>query len=93
MFDTMYNNIGEKIKLLAKIGFIVETIAAVIMGIVYIGGANTLASFILIVAGPCVAWVSSCLLYGFGELIDNSSKLVSNDNTNSPTSNNDLPEL
>lgn len=94
---TMYNNIAGKIKLLAKIGFIVETIAIVIAGIGILltddEVINILTGVLVMAMGPFAAWASSWVLYGFGELIENTAKLVSNNKTNSPTSNNDLPEL
>ena len=97
MFKAMYSNIGEKIKLLAKIGFIVEAIAIVIAGIGILltddEVINILAGVLVMAMGPFAAWASSWVLYGFGELIENSAKLVSNNKTNSPTSSNDLPEL
>ena len=66
----MYDNIGGKIKGLAKATFIVEAIAAIIVGIVL--GVETEESWcaLIIFCGPIVAWVSSWLLYGFGEIID-----------------------
>ena len=68
----MYDNIGGKIKGLAKATFIVEAIASVITGIALMAADK---DFIFIglpamVLGPIVAWVSSWLLYGFGEIID-----------------------
>ena len=66
----MYDNIGGKIKGLAKATFIVEAIASVITGIVlWIETEEWWCSLILF-CGPIVAWVSSWLLYGFGEIID-----------------------
>ena len=65
----MYDNIGEKIKSLAKSTFIVEAIAAVIAGLVLLSYGEWWGVLILL-CGPIVAWVSSWLLYGFGELID-----------------------
>ena len=72
-----YENIGNKIKGLAKATFIVEAIAAVIAGIVLMttGGPDDeviLYGWLVLIAGPIIAWVSSWLLYGFGQLIENS---------------------
>lgn len=70
----MYDNIGEKIKNSAKWICIVESISAVIGGIFVI--IDDFDSFfkglLLIVLGPVVAYVSTWLLYGFGQLIENS---------------------
>ncbi len=78
----MFDNIGQKIKILAKvlclIGIIVSIIAAIIMfsfvdtssmaskDSIYMGIG---LAFLLI--GSLLAWGSSLFMYGFGELIDN----------------------
>ena len=66
----MYDNIGEKIKGLAKACFWVEAIASVITGIVIMGETEDVWCLAIILGGPLSAWVSSWLLYGFGEIID-----------------------
>ena len=68
----MYDNIGGKIKTWAVWIFIVEAIGAVIGGIAMIANDNGLIGFLTMVIGPFVAWVFSWLLYGFGQLIENS---------------------
>ena len=69
-----YDNIGGKIKGLAKAAFIVEAIAAVLSGLVMFVEDDDMFLIALLVAivGPIVAWVGSWLLYGFGQLIENS---------------------
>ena len=68
----MYDNIGGKIKSWAVWIFIVEAIAAIIGGIALIANDNGLVGFLTIVIGPIAAWVSSWLLYGFAQLVENS---------------------
>lgn len=68
----MYDNIGEKIKGLAKSIFIVEAISAIITGTVLLANEFILAGFLTLFCGPIVAWVSSWILYAFGELVDKS---------------------
>ena len=68
----MYDNIGGKIKNWAIWIFIVEAIAAVIGGITLIVIDSTLVGLLTILFGPIAAWVSSWLLYGFGQLVENS---------------------
>ena len=70
----MYDNIGGKIKGLAKGTFIVETIAAIIGGIVLLVDEFIGLGLLTLFCGPVVAWVSSWLLYGFGELICETSE-------------------
>ena len=69
-----YENIGDKIKGLAQTTFFVEAIAAVITGIALIVTDEDLIIYglLVMVVGPIVAWVSSWLLFGFGQLIENS---------------------
>ena len=69
-----YENIGNKIKGLAQMAFVVEAIAAVITGIALMATDEDLILYglLVLIAGPIIAWVSSWLLYGFGQLIENS---------------------
>ena len=97
----MYDNIGEKIKGLARVMFIVEAIAAVITGIALMGSDEDmiLIGLLVMVVGPIVAWVSSWLLYGFGELIDNACIIAGNTralkkaSTNFNTANNAINKM
>ena len=70
----MFDNIGDKIKGLAQMVFVVEAIAAVITGIALMASDEDLILYglLVLIAGPIIAWVSSWLLYGFGQLIENS---------------------
>ena len=70
----MYDNIGSKIKSLANGVFIFEAIAAVIGGIVLLVDEFIGLGLLTMFGGPVVAWVSSWLLYGFGELICETSQ-------------------
>lgn len=76
----MYDNIGGKIKGLAKAVFIVETIAAAITGIALMASDEDLipSGLLVMVLCPLVAWVSSWLLYGFGELIEKTCDIARN---------------
>ena len=78
MQENLYVNIGGKIKRLAFWTFIVEAIGAIISGIGLLFGSVILGGLAAIFFGPIVAWVSSWLLYGFGQLIENSDKIVEN---------------
>ena len=97
----MYDNIGEKIKGLAKVMFIVEAIAVVITGIALMAsdGDMILIGLLVMVVGLIVAWVLSWLLYGFGELIDNvctiaaNTKTSKNASTNFNTANNAINKM
>ena len=76
----MYDNIGKKIKGLATATFIVEALASIIIGIVVavIDNDLVLVSLLILLLGSFAAWVSSWLLYGFGELIDKTCDIAYN---------------
>ena len=69
-----YSNIGDKIKNLAQVLFVLGAIVDISLGIILMGTDEDLIIFglLLILLGPVVTWVSSWLLYGFGQLIENS---------------------
>lgn len=76
----MYDNIGGKIKGLAKASFVVATIAEVITGFALMAVDEDLIIYGLLAmfVGPIVAWISSWCLYGFGELIDKACEIERN---------------
>ncbi len=81
MLDNLYSNIGEKIKRLAKFIFIVEAILFIIAGILLLSADEDLAlhGLLTLSFGPIIAWVSSWILYAFGELVEKTVK--NEDNT------------
>ena len=76
----MYDNIGGKIKGLATAIFIIEAIVGIIYGIALMATDEDLIliGLLVLVGGPIVAWVSSWLIYGFGELIDKTCDIERN---------------
>ena len=78
--DTLYGNIGGKLKGLAKAMFIVETLAAIIGGIALIAIDEDLMLYGLLVllVGPFVAYLGSWFLYAFGELVEKMCRNESN---------------
>ena len=75
MLDNLYENIGGKIKGLAKWAFIIEAIGSIITGIVLISADSDLGLYglLTIFFGPVVAFVSTWILYAFGELVENTA--------------------
>ena len=78
----MYDNIGGKIKGLAKAIFFIEAIATVITGFIILANSyyfeGILTGVLVIIVGPIFAWISSWLLYGFGELIEKACDIADN---------------
>ena len=73
----MFGNIGGKIKTLAQVVTWIGIIGSVIYGFV-LGIYEDLIfeGFIMALLGSLISWVSSFVLYGFGQLIENTDKLV-----------------
>lgn len=67
----MFNNIGHKIKYLAETVCYIGIACSVIGGIIMIATDDDLLYWGILVAviGSLVSWISTFLLYGFGELI------------------------
>lgn len=75
----MYENIGGKIKKLSKAIAVIGIIIAVIAGFWYIADYDEiLQGVFIIVSGGLAAWISSLLIYGFGELIEKVSLIEQN---------------
>lgn len=75
----MFDHIGSKIKAFAKAVCWLGIIASIICGVVFIlNGSPTsiLAGLLTIAAGSFLSWLGSCMTYAFGQLVDNSDKLV-----------------
>ena len=73
MLDKLYEDIGNKIKNWAKWMFIVEAIGAVITGFVFLFGwglEDGWWALFIIFFGPVVAFVSTWILYAFGQLVE-----------------------
>lgn len=71
----MFENIGGKIKNLAKILCWVGIIISVIFALAMFGSYGGAAGIIYLFLGPLMAWISSFCLYGFGELVENSCRI------------------
>lgn len=84
----MYENIGGKIKTLAKVICWIGIIACVVGGIVlccigaddsYYGGwILVLSGVALMLLGPFFSWVGSFMLYGYGDLISRVQRIEEN---------------
>lgn len=79
----MFDNIGGKIKKLARIVCIIGIIASFIAGILLMNIRYTFeVGLAILLVGPLLSWIGSYFTYGFGQLIENTDKLVGNFNNN-----------
>ena len=82
----MYKNIGVKIKGLAYALCIIGAVVSIIMGVAYVlqgvlqSQDNAHLLIIIgvwtIIIGPLLSWLATWFIYGFGELIDKTSKIA-----------------
>ena len=69
----MFDNIGGKIKTVAKVFCWIGIIASIMLGVMLPFTAEVV--FAIIIVGCLGSWVGSFVLYGFGELIETVSIL------------------
>ena len=76
----MFDNIGRKIKALAKIICWMGIIISIFIGInIIIFGEVKFNGALIMILGPLLSWVGSFVLYGYGQIIENTDKLVNQD--------------
>ena len=80
----MFDNIGGKIKTLASVITWLGIVGSVIIGIILMATAEELifAGIIIAIVGSISSWIGSFLLYGFGELVENSAIIAQKTNVN-----------
>jgi len=77
----MYDNIGGKIKGLAKVIAVLGIIAAIVTGFALMTineDVFFVIGLVITVLGSIVAWISCFVLYGFGELVDKACNIERN---------------
>ena len=70
----LFSNIGSKIKNLASVIAWIGIILSVILGIVTFETSAGLG-FLIMIFGGLVSWIGSFILYGFGQLIENTDEI------------------
>lgn len=78
----MFNNISDKIKFIARVlcgvgiaVFALGGIGYILSGIENGDTGEAALGFVFLIFGPALSWVWSCMLYGFGQLIENTNSL------------------
>ena len=84
----MFNNIGGKIKTLAKVLCWIGIIASIIFGLAMIvvgngrsynaSGPVALLGVLYMVLGSLFSWIGSFFAYGFGQLIEDTEEIREN---------------
>jgi len=84
----MFNNVGAKIKSLAKVVCWVGIIASVIYGIILMMAASNsyssveqttalITGLLIMIIGSVASWILSVVLYGFGQLVEDNQQIRS----------------
>lgn len=93
----MFDDIGGKIKGLAKVITIIGIVASCICGLVMlVESENFLFGVLVAGLGSLGSWVGSFLLYGFGELIDqtvDNNRLLRQISTSGKNTSKDISDL
>lgn len=77
----MFENIGSKIKALAKVICWAGIIISLIVGIVMLASGGDVGSgvgLVVIIVGGLGSWIGSFFTYGFGELIEKTTEIAEN---------------
>ncbi len=79
----MFSNVGGKIKILAKITAWIGIVICVIYGFVMLVSVEDMAlvGLLIMTVGSLLSWISALVLYGFGELVENSTIIANKKNT------------
>lgn len=91
----MFDNIGSKLKAVAEVFAWLGIIASSIFGLVimFANEDTPLPGLIIIVVGCLGSWLSSLSMYGFGQLIENTDKLVEQQKTAKPELKNQIDDI
>ena len=72
----MFENIGKKIKGLAKLVTAVGFIGSVIAFFILLNYDMTGLAFVVLIVGVLVSWIGSFSLYAYGEIADNTKGIL-----------------
>ena len=72
----MFKNIGGKIKNLAVAITCIGIILSIVVGGVIISEGESTVGLLVMLVGFLASWISTFILYGFGQMVENSDKLV-----------------
>lgn len=88
----MFDNVGSKIKAVAKVfawlGIVIFGLLVLI--VMFANGDTPVPGLLIIIVGCLGSWLSSLTLYGLGQLIENTDKLVEFNSQKTSSSLNDI---
>ena len=82
----IFNNIGLKIKGIAAGLFAFGISSSILASIITLIVSRDISVILYVIVGAIVgvltAWISSCMIYGFGEIIDRLCQIAENNSSN-----------
>ena len=72
----MYNNIGERLKILAVVEMVAMSLISVVFGVVSVRAEQIVFGVVTILIGPVLSWIASWIIYGIGEAAENSAYVM-----------------
>ena len=92
----MFTNIGKKIKVLAIVITVIGILMYLVVGVLIIAESRgrdgqVFVGIAIMIIGSLMSWLSSFILYGFGQLVDNTDILVQLGRSDSMPGNNVAP--
>lgn len=76
--EALFGNPGRKIKVVSFVWFILEVVVSVIGGFVMIAEEEAFAGLLIILLGVGASYLSTLVLYAFGELVEKMTKTEEN---------------
>ena len=73
----MFNNIGEKLKGIASFVLVAGIIGSVVWGLIILSERKYLEGILIIICGSLSSWISSCVIYGIGDIASRTSEMYS----------------
>ena len=73
----MFENVGQKIQTVAKVYFWLIAISSLIGGIVLTVEMDEVIYLLVAIGGTLFAYLTALMLYGYGEIIENSARAAS----------------
>ena len=72
----MFDNIGGKIKALAKVLSVVGVILSLVTGIgLHVPGAGLWINCVFCIGGVLLSWIVGCFIYGFAQLMEDATSI------------------
>ena len=72
----MFDNVGGKLKTIAKVEMSIGIVASVILGFTFITGGRVFAGLLITAIGILLSWLGSLVIYGIGQAVENSETIL-----------------